>query len=243
MPLLTYGASMIVTPGSPAAPFVTSASRCHTPKQFRALLDQLQTVLPYRGVLCGWGHISTSTLAFVFNDRYPTKFSRWYLTRGMLWKDPAFLDWLRTGQPRIWIDYASAEILEQAVMSHVQYSICGGLAREDTWVGFAANMVSEENARKHLEPFQSIVRPLSEALMQAYPRPLLSSRETSVLERRSLGEVIKQIAVAEGITDRTVRMHLQRIKKKLYADDLINAVVIADKMGMIGRSSKAWRWQ
>jgi DNA-binding NarL/FixJ family response regulator len=55
--------------------------------------------------------------------------------------------------------------------------------------------------------------------------------------------VIKQIAVAEGITDRTVRMHLQRIKKKLYADDLINAVVIADKMGMIGRSSKAWRWQ
>ena len=79
--------------------------------------------------------------------------------------------------------------------------------------------------------------------MQAYPRPLLSSRETSVLERRSLGEVIKQIAVAEGITDRTVRMHLQRIKKKLYADDLVNAVVIADKMGMIGRSSKAWRWQ
>ena len=128
-------------------------------------------------------------------------------------------------------------------MSNVQYSICGGLVREDAWVGFAANMESEENARKHLGPFQSIVRPLSEALMQAYPRPLLSSRETSVLERRSLGEVIKQIVAAEGITDRTVRMHLQRIKKKLYADDLINAVIIADKTGMIGRSSKAWRWQ
>ena len=71
-------------------------------------------------------------------------------------------------------------------MFNVQYSICGGLVREDTWVGFAANMESEENARKHLGPFQSIVRPLSEALMQAYPRPLLSSRETSVLERRSL---------------------------------------------------------
>jgi len=234
---------MTASPALLADSFATSASRCHTPQQFRALLDQLEKVLPFRGLLCGWGNISTSTLAFVFNDRFPEKFTRWYLTRGILWKDPAFQEWLRTGQPRLWIDYATPEILEQAVMSHVQYSICGGWTREDTWVGFAANMTSEESARKYLEPFHSILRPLSEALMQAYPRPLLSGREISVLERRSLGEVIKQIASAEGITGRTVRMHLQRAKKKLCTDDLINAIVIADKMGMIGRSSRAWRWQ
>ena len=243
MSVLTYGWLMTAPVAVLADSFAASASRCHTPKQFRALLDQLQRVLPYEGLLCGWGNISTSTLAFVFNDQFPEKFARWYLTRGMLWKDPAFREWLRTGQPRLWIDYASPEILEQAMMSHVQYSICGGWSREDTWVGFAANMNSEESARKHLEIFQSVVRPLSQALMQAYPRPLLSGREISVLERRSLGEVIKQIASAEGIADRTVRMHLHRAKKKLCTDDLINAIVIADKMGMIGRSSKAWRWQ
>ena len=243
MLVLTYRGLMTAPPALLADSFATSASRCHTPKQFRALLEQVQKVVPFRGLLCGWGNISTSTLAFVFNDRFPDKFARWYLTRGMLWKDPAFQEWLRTGQPRLWIDYASPEILEQAMMSHVQYSICGGWTREDIWVGFAANMNSEENARKHLAPFHSIVRPLSEALMQAYPRPLLSGREISVLERRSLGEVIKQIASAEGITDRTVRMHLHRAKKKLCTDDLINAIVIADKMGMIGRSSRAWRWQ
>ena len=49
-----------------------------------------------------------------------------------------------------------------------------------------------------------------------------------------MGEIIKQIARAEGITDRTVRMRLQRIKKKLYTDDLVNAVVIAVRSGMIG---------
>lgn len=228
---------------SPAAAFVVFASKCHTPKQFRKLLDKLQTVLPCRGVLCGWGNISTSTLAFVFTHAYPDEFVRWYLTRGMLWKDPAFLEWLRTGQPRMWLDYASPEILEQAMTYHVQYSICGGLAKGDTWVGFAANMDSEENARKHMELFNAIVPALSEALMRAYPRPLLSSRETSILERRALGELPKQIAVTEGITDRTVRMHLQRAKKKLYTDDLVNAVVIADKIGMIGRTSKGWLWQ
>jgi DNA-binding CsgD family transcriptional regulator len=233
---------MISAPGSLAAAFVARASQCHAPKHFRELLDNLQTVLPYDGLLCGWGSIASSTLAFVFNHRYPLEFSRWYLTRGMLWKDPAFLEWLQTGEARIWIDYANPEILEQAMRFHVQYTICGGSVRGDIWIGFAANMASEETARKHMEPFEAIVPALSGALIQAYPRPLLSSREISILERRALGEGIKQIAAAEGITDRTVRMHLQRIKKKLYTDDLLNAVVIADKVGMIGRGSEAWNW-
>src|SRR5215510_3276761 len=119
MSVLTHRGLMTAPAALLADSFVTYASRCHTPKQFRALLDQLQTVLPFRGLLCGWGYISTSTLAFVFNDRFPDKFARWYLTRGVLWKDPAFQEWLRAGKPRLWIDYASPEILEQAIMSHV----------------------------------------------------------------------------------------------------------------------------
>ena len=226
-----------------AAAFVASASTCHTPKQFRKLLDTLQTVLPYRGLLCGWGNLSTSTVAFFINHGYPTQFLRWYLTRGMPWKDPAFLEWLRTGQPLVWVDYTSAELLEHAMMFHVQYAIIGGLARGDTWAGFALNMETEESARKHLEQFQMIIRALSEALMRAYPRPLLSERQTSILERRAMGEITKQIAAGEGISERTVRKHLQHIKTKLYTDDLVNAVVIADKIGMIGRTSKGWLWQ
>ena len=80
--------------------------------------------------------------------------------------------------------------------------------------------------------------------MQAYPRPLLdSSRETSVLERRSLGEVIKQIAAAEGITDRTVNNAPATDQKSCTPMIFLSCPIIADKMGMIGRSSKAWRWQ
>jgi len=161
----------------------------------------------------------------------------------MLWMDPAFLEWLRTGQPLVWFDYTSPELLEQAMMFHVQYAIIGGLARGDTWAGFALNMETEESARKHLEQFQMIIRALSEALMRAYPRPLLSERQTSILERRAMGEITKQIAAGEGISERTVRKHLQHIKTKLYTDDLVNAVVIADKIGMIGRTSKGWLWQ
>ena len=48
-----------------------------------------------------------------------------------------------------------------------------------------------------------------------------------------MGEITKQIGSAEGISERTVREHFQRIKKKLYTDDLLNAVVIAVKSGML----------
>ncbi len=38
-------------------------------------------------------------------------------------------------------------------------------------------------------------------------------------------------------------MHLQRIKRKLYTDDLLNAVVIAVKSGMLDQTWKEWRWR
>jgi DNA-binding CsgD family transcriptional regulator len=41
--------------------------------------------------------------------------------------------------------------------------------------------------------------------------------------------------MAEGISQRTVSEHLQQIKKKLYTDDLVNAVVIAMRSGMLHR--------
>ena len=59
-----------------------------------------------------------------------------------------------------------------------------------------------------------------------------------MLKRRAMGEIIKQIAVAEGISERTVRQHLVHIKRKLYTDDLVNAVVIAVKSGMLLPPSK-----
>jgi DNA-binding NarL/FixJ family response regulator len=78
-------------------------------------------------------------------------------------------------------------------------------------------------------------------LRQSCPRPLLTAREQAILDHRAMGDLIKQIASAQGISERTVRMHLQRIKKKLYTDDLVNAVVIAVSSGMLDRVWKEWR--
>jgi two-component system NarL family response regulator len=61
----------------------------------------------------------------------------------------------------------------------------------------------------------------------------LTEREGVVLELRAKGHHVKAIADLLDISPRTVKMHVEAIKEKLYTDDLVNAVVIALKLGMI----------
>jgi DNA-binding NarL/FixJ family response regulator len=180
------------------------------------------------------------TIRYIVNQGFPTDLIRWRLTTGALWTSPAFQEWLRFKRAFLWCDTAKRlkaqfdpELLTRMTQAGLQYSLCGGFASPDRFVLLAAAMPSARSGRAHLKQFELIVPWLVEASQRAYPRTLLTKRETAVLERRAKGEISKQIAAAEGISERTVREHLQQIKKKLYTDDLVNAVVIAVKSGML----------
>lgn len=228
----------------------SSATRCRTPRQFRELLTSLKTLLPYRNLVCGWGYPASATIGFIFNHSFPIDLLRWFLAKGLLWKSPVFKEWLRTNKSQVWLDVArrlrdqfDPELLVRLERLNLQYSLTGGLLTQDLWVYFMINMESEEGCRAHVKRFEAIVPVLAQALTRACPRPLLTERERAILERRAMGEIIKQIASVQGISERTVRMHLQRIKKKLYTDDLVNAVVIAVRSGMLAPLWKEWRWR
>jgi DNA-binding CsgD family transcriptional regulator len=217
-----------------------AASQCRTPKQFRDLLDSLQAFIPYERFAGSWGYPSRTTIRFIFNQGFPTDFMRWYFTTGSQWTSPAFQEWLRTKRALLWADVAKRlkaqfdpELLTRIEQAGLQYSLCGGLTSHDHYVLLVAAMASEQSGRAHIKNFALIVPWLARASQRAYPRTLLTKRETVVLERRAMGEVAKKIAAAEGISERTVREHLQRIKKKLYTNDLVNAVVIAVRTGML----------
>ena len=216
------------------------ARQCHTPKQFRELLERLREFIPYEKLACSWGHHSRTTIRFVFNHSFPPEFLRWYLSTGALWKSPMFQEWLRTKKALMWCDVAKRlkaqfdpEMLRRVEQAGLQYSLVGGFAGRGRFVWFNAAMASRQAGRGHLKQFDSIVPSLVQASQRAYPRSLLTKRETAILERRALGQITKQIATEEGISERTVREHLQMIKKKLYTNDLVNAVVIAVKSGML----------
>ena len=216
------------------------ARRCQTPKQFRELLEHLRAFIPFQKFLGLWGYPSRTTIRFLFNQGFPRDLIRWRLTTGALWTSPLFQEWLRTKRTVLWCDEVKhlkaefdPELLRQMKQADVQYTLCGGFASPAYFVLFAAAMPSAASGRAHLKQFGSIVPFLVQASQRAYPQPLLTKRETAILERRARGEITKQIAAAERISERTVREHLQNIKKKLYTDDLVNAVVIAVRGGML----------
>jgi DNA-binding NarL/FixJ family response regulator len=216
------------------------ARRCQTPKQFRELLERLRAFIPFQKFFGLWGYPSRTTIRFIFNQGFSLDLIRWRLTTGALWTSPLFQEWLRTKRSILWCDAVKhlkaqldPELLRRMKQAGAQYVLCGGLASSDYYVLFAAAMPSAASGRAHLKQFNSIVPLLVQASQRAYPRALLTKRETAVLERRAMGEIIKQIGSAEGISERTVREHFQHIKKKLYTDDLVNAVVIAVKSGMV----------
>lgn len=229
----------------PLHDFEAFALSCRTRQQFHQLLNRLHALVPYKNLICSWGYPSSASLGFVLNHSFPREFVRWYLTKGMLWKSPVFQEWLQTKRTQMWLDVArhrkaqfDPEVLERVERWHLQYMLCGGLINDGLFVGFAVSFASEQSCRKCQERFDITVPILCKALRCAYPRPLLTSREITILQRRAMGEIIKQIASEEGIADRTVRMHLGRIKKKLYTDDVVNAVMIANNSGMFDQTWK-----
>jgi DNA-binding CsgD family transcriptional regulator len=221
----------------------TSASSCRSPKSFRKLLKATQGFLPFQCLVCVWGYPSRKSIRFIFNHSFPVEFVRWYLTKGVLWRGPLFLEWQRTNRSQLSVDVwrrlanrMDPEILKNARRFNLKCLLAGGTKTPRLWIFFVMSMRSEKQCRHFKSRFELVVPLLAKALQRACPRPLLTERETEILELRTMGKITKQIASMEGINVRTVRAHLQRIKKKLFTDDLLNATVIALRSGMLAQT-------
>jgi len=95
-----------------------NSSRCHTPRQFNKLLEDLQRffgrdktqLLP---IACGWGYPNIKTInedgtvdfdceiVSVRSLDFPKPYLNWYRTSGMVSRDPVILEWFKTGRPQI----------------------------------------------------------------------------------------------------------------------------------------------
>lgn len=61
----------------------------------------------------------------------------------------------------------------------------------------------------------------------------LTPRETQVLQRVAMGEANRDVAVALGIAEETVKAHMKSILAKLVANDRTHAVAIALRRGIL----------
>ena len=169
------------------------------------------------------------------------KFLGWYFAHGMLWQDPLFLECIKSQEAQRHSAImrrpgacSNSELAKQLEQFQLCYGIAGATVKGDRYVYFSLAMNDEREERTCLGQFSTLLHPLCLALINSYRYPQLTPREKTVLMSRVHGNSPKQIASDLGISPRTVKMHLETIRKKLYADDLVSAVWIAAQVGAVG---------
>lgn len=227
--------------GNPAKSIQASAARSRTPRQFRRLLEELRAVIPYRCLVCLWGNATTNVIGNMVDVDYPRHYLGWYLANGMCRRDPVYQEWIRTQQPQIRSDVMTrlrhrfdSEHLKKIEQYDLEHEIEGGIFDRERVGYFCLVMRSAGEAGAYLGLFGDLLPALCRALMVSYRYPLLTERKKEILLWRAQGKSPRQIAHELGISPRTVKMHLEEIRKKLYAQDLVHAAWIAGHLGIIG---------
>jgi DNA-binding CsgD family transcriptional regulator len=226
------------------------AARSHSPRQFKRLLGDVRSVIPYRGLACMSCNPINHRFAHLIDIDYPRRYMGWYLATGMYKKDPILEEWMRTRRPQLrseimqrFPERFDPEHIKRIEEFHLDHEIQGGMLDQERAGVFSLILDSDEEARAHLEPFAEILPSLFRALSKSYRYPLLTDRKKMILLRRAQGTPPRQIAQELGISERTVKMHLEEIRKKLYADDVVSAVWIAGQIGLIGGSHAPLRYE
>jgi DNA-binding CsgD family transcriptional regulator len=214
---------------------------CRTPRQFKRLLESVRSLIPYRGIACVLINPVTLRIVHMVDVDYPRRYIAWYLANGMCRKDPIFQEWLRTQKPQVSSEVMQrlrhrfdAEHIKRIEEFHLHHEMQGGIIEQDRAAFFVMILNSDAQVKAHLRTFEQLITPLFRALTNSYRYPMLTDRKKTILLWRAQGKLPRQIAGELEISERTVKLHLEEIRKKLYASDLVSAVWIAGQIGITG---------
>ena len=155
-----------------------SADRCHTPKQFRELLDSVQAFIPYQKLSAVWGYDAHPTLRYVFNYGFPMGFTLVLLDGRVV--DESSVSGMasektsshgvrgRGAPPRRNLTLSSSSTTNRPGCK----CPVRGVAAPNHFVYFAAAMASKQSGRAHLKQFEFIVPLLVQASQQGMLRDL-----------------------------------------------------------------------
>ena len=202
---------------------------------------------------CGLCCIDTYKIIDVIHIGYPEQFLRWYVSNGMLKKDPCFHEWLKEGRCQVLSGVAKRcqkkfdkECLAKIKEFKLENSLVGGVAGiHEKRIGyFSLTMNSYEECTGYLKVFENLLPVLYEGLKNRYQddpanhhssyNAHLTDKEKEILRWRSLGYDQKEVALKINASPRMVKEYLNRIKNKLKANNEIHAISIAIRRRLIG---------
>jgi len=122
---------------------------------------------------------------------------------------------------------------DDQILAAIEAGASGYLLKAAPRAEIVAGIRSVAAGRSALSP-QVAVR-LVERMQRPEPHATLTARETDVLRQVALGHSNKQIAVALGIGESTVKTHLLNVFDKLGVADRTRAVTLAMERGLLPR--------
>jgi DNA-binding CsgD family transcriptional regulator len=230
------------------------ATQAETSQDVKGVLELIQTHFPFKRLLGGLARLGPGGkfegFANVVNVSYPDEWLKVYWQNSYFEVDPIFQKALKAPGTQLWkdtyrgavskkekafIDAAAEFGLEDGITTGSMDSACNMA----TFCSFAGE--SDIDAERYFELMEYLGYHLHLALLRTEPRHTyvldrcvkkLSVRELTILNWMKNGKTNWEIAQILGVTERTVRFHVESIFSKLDVTSRSQAVATAIEHGL-----------
>jgi DNA-binding CsgD family transcriptional regulator len=228
--------------------------QAETPEHVRDVLVLFQNHFSFTRALGGLVHLGPNRtfagFSNVVNASYPDEWLYMYWKNGFADVDPVFNSALKSPGTQHWQDTyrnMSSEKEQEFIATAKQFGLCDGITTGsvDQACGLATfcSFASEHTLdAKHLVPLvEYLGYYIHMALIRSAPRSVsqtdqcvkeLSSREVTVLNWMKNGKTNWEIGKILGVSERTVRFHIESIFSKLEVTSRSQAVATAIEHGL-----------
>ena len=228
---------------------IHSSLACATKECLVELIERMKSLLPFDYGLCGFAKFDEKGMKPGFdliNSSYPAEWMNVYVEKDYFRIDPIVKEHLAHFNVQFWDDtYKKYETPKRFISESQDFGLSKGYTygiknpslTEISLFSFSGSVLKKD------ERTEAIIRLVTPHLHQCYLRinqergkkemPPLSGREREVLNWLGQGKSSWDISMILAISERTVKYHVENIKKKLNATSRAQAVAIALDLGLI----------
>jgi len=223
-------------------------------QQMHELLLSLRELVPCENIIAFLGETGTQgtlkSVAKLVNVNYPIEWLGAYLENGYATVDPVLLTHFRQFKPQLWSETYRETVspLQRAFIEHAyshglhegvtlgQHSKAGTIGSLFSFAGEDMGKHPRHRAvLAHLTPYLHVAL-MRTAFSPPDSRSLLSARESEVMQWMIEGKTNWETSRILGISERTVKFHVQNILAKLQSSTRGQAIAHALEQRLFGGS-------
>ena len=232
---------------------IQMAVACRTEDDLVGITTKVKDLVCADYGVCGLGETDSGRLSRVLkivNVDYPVEWLTRYATERLHDIDPVIRYNYSFLKPHTWKEAVTVfnekphkDFMNMASEFGLKHGVASGISRGGSRASIFSFSAGRDNFRPHHKDVLDIIVPhVHQALIRVCEtrcetgKPL-SGRETEVLKWMKDGKTNWEISVILGISERTVKFHVQNITHKLNAVNKAHAVAIAMDSGLVNFSS------